>query len=278
MVVYEDALMTDTEALAQSIRGQCLRMVHRANASHIGSCLSMIDLLAVLYGRILNVDPQQPDKPDRDRFLLSKGHAAAAVYACLAECGFFPRSWLDDYCVDGSPLSGHLTHHGVPGVEISTGSLGHALPIACGMALAAKRLKQPQRVFVILSDGECDEGTTWEAALFAAHHRLDNLTVVVDYNRIQSFGRVSDVMELEPFADKWQAFNWGVQAIDGHDHARIESCLRDVPFMAGRPSLIVAHTIKGKGVPFTEDRLEWHYRSPNDGQLAEALSLVGYCS
>jgi len=267
--------VTDTLQLARAIRGHCLHMVHRANASHIGSCLSMTDLLAVLYGRILNVDPHQPDKPDRDRFLLSKGHAAAAVYACLAECGFFPVEWLNDYCVDGSPLSGHLTHHGVPGVELSTGSLGHALPVACGMAIAAKRLKQRPRVYTIVSDGECDEGTTWEAALFAGHQRLDNLVVIVDYNKIQSLGRVSDVMELEPFAAKWQAFNWGVREIDGHDHAAIEASLREVPFIEGRPSLVLAHTVKGKGVPYMEDRLEWHYRSPNATQLEEALASTG---
>ncbi len=250
-------------------------MVHRADASHIGSSLSMADLLAVLYGGAMRIDPAKPNDPDRDRFVLSKGHGAAAVYACLAARGFFPESWLATYCEDGSRLSGHLTHYGVPGVEVSTGSLGHGLPLACGMALAGMRQRRPYRVFAMLSDGECDEGATWEAALFAPHHQLENLVVIIDYNRIQSFGRVEDVLDLEPFAEKWQAFGWGVRAVNGHDHNQIGGCLSQVPFEKGRPSLLLAHTIKGKGVPFMEDRLEWHYKSPNAQQLDEALEAVG---
>jgi transketolase len=263
-----------SESLARTIRANTLRMVHRANASHIGGCLSMTDLLAVLYDSVLQIDPKQPDAPDRDRFILSKGHAAAAVYACLAARGFFPESWLSTYCEDGSQLSGHLTHHGVPGVEVSTGSLGHGLSLACGMALAGKRQRRPFRVFVMLSDGECDEGATWEAALFAPHHRLDNLIAIVDYNHIQSFGRVEEVLDLEPFAEKWQAFGWSVRSIDGHNHREIGNCLASVPFETGRPSLVLAHTVKGKGVPFMEDRLEWHYRSPSARQLDEALEAL----
>ncbi len=264
----------ETQALARTIRANVLRMVHRANASHVGSCLSITDLLAVLYGSILKIDPAAPTAPNRDRFILSKGHAAAAVYACLAARGFFPESWLETYCEEGSLLSGHLTHHGVPGVEVSTGSLGHGLSLACGMALAGKRRRQPYRVFALLSDGECDEGSTWEAALFAPHHRLDNLVAIIDYNKIQSFGRVEDVLDLEPFADKWKAFGWAVQGVNGHSHVSISDALSALPFEAGRPSLLVAHTVKGKGVPFMEDRLEWHYRSPNARQLDEALEAV----
>jgi transketolase len=261
--------------LARRVRRDVLRMVHRARASHVGTCLSIADLLAVLYADVLRVDPARPDAPQRDRFLLSKGHGGAALYAVLAERGFFPAAWLDDYCADGSRLAGHATHHGVPGVEVSTGSLGHGLPIACGMALSAKRTVRPGRVVALLSDGECDEGSTWEAALFAPQHRLDNLVAIVDYNGIQSFGRVADVLDLEPLADKWRAFRWSVREVDGHDHAALARTFAALPFEAGRPSAIVARTVKGKGVPFMEDDLAWHYRSPSDEQLAAALAALG---
>jgi len=247
-------------------------MVHSASASHIGTCLSTADLLAVLYGEVLRVDPARPDSPDRDRFILSKGHGGAIVYATLAERGFFPRDWLDTYCKDGSKLGGHIMHKGVPGVEVSTGSLGHGLPIGCGMALAAKRGGEPQRVFVMLSDGELDEGSNWEAILFAPQHGLDNLVAVVDYNKIQSFGSVKEVIDLDPLADKWRAFRWAVREIDGHDHQEIRDALASVPFEPGRPSVVIAHTVKGKGVTFMEDQLAWHYRSPNAEQLASALA------
>jgi transketolase len=250
-------------------------MVHRANASHIGGCLSSADLLAVLYGRILRVDPARPDWPDRDRFVQSKGHAAAALYATLALRGFFPTARLADYCADGSDLWGHVTSGHLPGVEVSAGSLGHGLPIGCGMALAAKRAGRPARAFVLLSDGELDEGSTWEAVLFAAHHRLDNLVAVVDYNKIQSFGAVRDVLDLDPLADKWRAFRWGVREIDGHDLAAIEAALAPVPFETGRPSVVVAHTVKGKGVSFMEGQLAWHYKAPDAAQLAQALREIG---
>jgi transketolase len=256
--------------LARRIRQHTLRMVHRARASHIGSCYSMADILAVLYGSVLRLDPSRPDWDDRDHFVLSKGHGAAAVYAALAERGFFPVEWLDGYCADGSPLAGHVTHHGVPGVEVSSGSLGHGLPIACGMALAGKRGGRPYRVFCLLSDGECDEGSNWEAALFAPHHQLDNLVAVIDYNKIQSFGAVQEVLGLEPFADKWRAFGWSVAEVDGHDLRQLHDTLAAVPLTPGKPSLVLAHTVKGKGVSFMEGQLAWHYRFPNDQQLAQA--------
>jgi transketolase len=235
----------------------------------------MADILAVLYSGVLRVDPGRPDWPDRDRFILSKGHGAAAVYAALAERGFFPTEWLDAYCQDGSRLAGHITHHGVPGVEVSTGSLGHGLSIGCGLALAGKREGRPYRVFVMLSDGECDEGSIWEAVLFASHHRLDNLIAIVDYNKIQSFGLVKEVLNLEPLAEEWRAFNWAVREIDGHNHSQILDALSRVSFKAGRPSALVAHTIKGKGVSFMENQLAWHYRSPDKEQLAQALIELG---
>jgi transketolase len=250
-------------------------MVHRVNASHIGGCLSIADLLAVLYGSVLRVDPERPDWPDRDRFVQSKGHAAAILYAVLAERGFFPLSTLESYCQDGSILFGHVTNSHLPGVEVSTGSLGHGLPIAAGMALAAKRERRPARAFALLSDGELDEGSNWEAVLFAAHHRLDNLVAIVDYNKIQSFGTVAEVLDLAPLADKWRAFRWGVREIDGHDHDAIAAAFAAVPFEEGRPSVIVAHTVKGKGVSFMENDLAWHYKAPDGAQLARALAEIG---
>lgn len=263
--------MKEYELLAHKIRGHALKMVNRAHSSHIGSSLSMADLLAVLYGKILRVDPSNPEWPQRDRFILSKGHAVAVVYAVLAERGFFPPEWLDTYAQNRSHLAGHITY-GVPGVEVSTGSLGHGLSIGCGMALAAKRDNQPFRVFVLLSDGECDEGSTWESVLFAPHHKLDNLIAIVDYNKIQSFGRTEEVLNLNPLADKWRAFGWAVREIDGHNFEQIEGALTDIPFEAGRPSCIIAHTIKGKGVSFMEDQLAWHYLTPDDEQLRQALA------
>lgn len=264
----------DSRAFARAVRAHALRMVHAVNASHIGSSLSMTDLLAVLYGGgVLRVNPAEPDWPERDRFILSKGHAAAAAYATLAEAGFFPLDWLATYCQDGSQLAGHLTR-GVPGVEFSTGSLGHGLPVGTGMALAARRDSGPARVFVMLSDGELDEGSNWEAILFAAHHGLDNLVAIVDYNKIQSFGSVAEVLRLDPLAEKWRAFGWACREIDGHDHAAIAAALGDVPHEAGKPTAIVAHTVKGKGVSFMENQLAWHYKSPNLEQLAQALAEV----
>jgi transketolase len=263
------------QKLASQIRRSALYMVHKANASHIGTCLSVADILAVLYSGILRVDPARPDWPDRDRFILSKGHGCAALYAVLAERGFFPKEWLDTYCQDGAHLAGHITHHNVPGVEVSTGSLGHGLPIGCGMALAGKHDNQPYRVFALLSDGECDEGSNWEAALFAPHHHLDNLIAIVDYNKIQSFGTVREVLDLEPLAQKWRAFGWAVREINGHDLEQIEDALKSVPFKIGRPSCIIAHTVKGKGVSFMENQLAWHYKSPNDEQLKRALTELG---
>jgi len=232
----------------------------------------MIDLLTVLYTKVLKVHPAKPDWPDRDRFILSKGHGCGSVYAVLAERGFFPMKWLDTFFQDGSHLMGHITHHGVPGVEASTGSLGHGLSIGCGMALAGKRDARDYRVFVMLSDGECDEGSTWEPALFAPHHRLDNLIAIVDYNKIQSLGRVEDVIDLEPLGDKWRAFGWAVQEIDGHDFQQIEDALLSIPFKSQQPSCIIAHTVKGKGVSFMENQLIWHYYSPDKEELAQALA------
>lgn len=258
--------------LANRIRLHSVRMIHRAKSSHVGSCLSIAELLAVLYGRVLRVDPTQPGWPDRDRFILSKGHACAALYAVLAERGYFELDRLDDFYQNGSALPGHATHTTVPGIEISTGSLGHGLSIATGMALAAKRDGKTYRVFVLLSDGECDEGSTWEPALFAPQHKLDNLVVVIDYNKIQSLGMVRDVIDLDPFADKWRAFGWKVCEIDGHNLDEIETVLAQVPFQRNHPSCLIAHTVKGKGVSFMENNLLWHYRSPQGEEFEAAMA------
>lgn len=261
--------------LARRIRMRCVEMTGRANASHIGSALSTADILAVLYGKVLRFDPKRPDWPERDRFILSKGHACTALYGVLAEMDYFPLADLETFYQNGSPLAGHATHKNMPGVEVSTGSLGHGLPLATGMALAAKRDGQTRRVFCMLSDGECDEGSTWEAALFAPHHSLDNLIVIVDYNKIQSLGRVEDVIDLEPLAQKWQAFGWGVREINGHDLAAVDGALTNLPSEAGKPTCVVAHTVKGKGVSFMEDKLLWHYRAPLGDLMNQALTELG---
>lgn len=261
--------------LARRIRRHLVIMTNRANSAHIGSGLSAADMLAVLYGSILRFDPKNPTWPERDRFILSKGHSCAALYGALAESGFFPMEWLESYCQNGGHLPGHATHKGIPGVEVSTGSLGHGLPLGIGMALAAKRDGKAHRVFVILSDGECDEGSNWEGALFAPHHKLDNLVVLVDYNKIQSLGNVKDVLDLDPLADKWRAFGWNTRELDGNDLGALETALSKVPFEPGRPSCIVAHTVKGKGISFMENKLQYHYTPPRGEELPKALAELG---
>ena len=258
--------------LAKRIRQHCVRMTGKANASHIGSALSAADLLAAVYGKALRFDPQRPDWPDRDRFIMSKGHACTALYAVLAESGYFPIEKLETFYQNGSPLAGHVMHKDVPGVELSTGSLGHGLPVATGMAIAAKRDGRPSRIFCMVSDGECDEGSVWEAALFAPQHQLDNLVVIVDYNKIQSLGTVKEVIDLDPLADKWRAFRWAVRELDGHNLRTVEEAVMQVPYEQGRPSCIIAHTIKGKGVSYMENKLLWHYRAPMGEDLTKALA------
>ena len=260
-----------TRALAARLRAHAVRMTNRARASHVGSCLSMADILAVLYGTAMRVDPRRPDWPERDRLVVSKGHAAAIVYAVLAEQGFIDLAELETYAQDGSRLAGHVTKT-VPGVELSTGSLGHGLPVAAGMALAAQRAQADWRAFCILSDGELDEGSNWEAIQFAQHARLDRLVAMVDYNKIQSFGTVAEVSALHPLADKFRAFNWGVHEIDGHDHAALAAALTALPVIPGRPTAVICHTVKGKGVSFMENLLAWHYKNPDDSQVLAALA------
>ena len=260
-----------TRALARAIRADVLGMVHRARASHVASCFSITDIVAVLYGAVMRGDPAQPAHPERDRFILSKGHAAAAIYAALAQTGVIAASELQTYGADGSLLMTHVSHK-ITGVEFSSGSLGHGLPFGVGKALAAKRRALAWRVFVLLSDGEMDEGSNWEALMFAAHHKLDNLVAVIDYNKLQSLTTIAQTLGLEPLVDKLRAFGWQVLEVDGHDHAALASHLGSVPWQPGAPSLLLAHTTKGKGVSFMENKVEWHYRSPSAEQLAAALA------
>ncbi|MGD0801839.1 MAG: transketolase [Terracidiphilus sp.] len=261
----------DCRALAKRIRTHALRMTSMSGGSHIGAIFSCADILAVLYSGILKVDPAEPESIGRDRFVLSKGHAGGGLYAALAENGFFSLEKLQTYYQDGSDLSGHVSHK-LPGVEVSTGALGHGLSISTGMAYAGKLKAAEHRVFCLLSDGECDEGSTWEAILFAAQHGLSNLVAIVDYNRIQGIAPISEVIELEPFADKWTAFGWAVKEVDGHDHNALYRALAALPFASGKPSCLIARTTKGKGVSFMENSVLWHYRAPRGGEFDSALA------
>ncbi len=256
--------------LAWKIRRDAIEMTHVSNGSHIGSILSIADIVAVLYSEIMNVFPADPKNDLRDRFILSKGHAGAAIYAALAETGFFPVEELKTHYANGSRLSGHVSHKDVPGVDFSTGSLGHGMCVASGMALAAKRDNKMHRVYVIIGDGECDEGSIWEGALFANHFRLSNLTVIIDHNKIQSLDKCENTLELLNLAEKWRAFGWHVIEIDGHDHQSLKQALHT--YEVEKPTCIIAHTIKGKGISFMEDKVLWHYRAPQGEDYLNAIS------
>jgi transketolase len=265
--------VSSTEELALRLRRHVVRMCSRGGSAHVGSGLSIADIVAVLSGDVLRIDAAKPQWPERDRFILSKGHAGACVYAALAERGFLDVSALDDHYRNGSRLSGHVSHKGVPGVELSTGSLGHGLGVGAGMAFNLRRLGGKQRVFVLLSDGECDEGSTWEAMLFAGHHGLGNLRAVIDYNKLQSLGRVSETINLEPLSAKLRAFGWRAIRVDGHDHSALRAALADAA--DDRPLCIVADTVKGRGVSFMENEVLWHYRSPQGAEYAAAMLELG---
>ncbi len=266
---------TDLHRIARELRARVIRMSHDGRAPHLGSSLSCIDILVAAYWRCLKIDPAAPLDPDRDRFILSKGHAAAALYATLAKRNFFDASKLDSYNVAGSRFPEQPSPNAVPGIEAATGSLGHGLPIGLGMALAARIQRRSYRVMAIVSDGECNEGTVWEAAMFAAAQRLDNVTVIVDFNRWQATDRSEEVMALSPLADKWRAFGWSAVEIDGHDIEALADRMNHAPLDAGQPTAIIAHTTKGKGVSFMEDDNNWHYRIPNDEELQAALAELG---
>lgn len=264
---------SDPRVLAWLIRRHGLEMTHLSRGSHIGAIFSLAEIMAVLYTGVLNVNPADPAMEGRDRLILSKGHAGAAVYAALAERGFFPVEELKTHYANGSRLSGHVSHKGVPGVEFSTGSLGHGLAVGAGMALGAKMDRAPWRTYVILGDGECDEGSVWEAALQAHQYGLDNLIAVVDHNRMQSLDFCEKTIALEPFADKWRDFGWQVQVVDGHDVAALQAAFAQAKgnLGGGKPSVIIAETTKGKGVSFMENDILWHYRTPQGEEYDAAL-------
>lgn len=257
-----------SEQLAWKIRRHGIEMTHLSGGSHIGAILSVADIMGVLYAEVLSVDPEHPEWEERDRFILSKGHAGAAVYAALAEKGFFAVEELKTHYQNGSRLSGHVSHH-LPGVDFSTGSLGHGLSAAAGMAYALKKDGRAQKVYVVLGDGECDEGSVWEAALFANHFRLNNLIAIVDHNHMQSLDFCENTLELEDFGAKWKAFGWNVIEVNGNSHEELREAFRQADRNSRadshRPTVIIANTIKGYGVSFMQNDILWHYRFPHDG-------------
>lgn len=263
----------DSEQLALEIRRHAIEMTHASHASHIGAILSVTDIVAVLYNDILKIDPQNPENDKRDRLILSKGHAGVSIYAALAEKGYFDKNILDTYYMDGSVLSGHVSHKGVAGVEVSTGSLGHGTGMAVGMALAARLDHKKHHIYVIVGDGECEEGSVWEAALFAAHQKLDNLTVIVDHNKMQAMGKCEEQAGLTELAKRWEIFGFHTLECDGHNHDELRKVLK--VRKKEKPVCIVANTVKGKGISFMENNLLWHYRDPQGEFYDKAREELG---
>ncbi|MFA5026829.1 MAG: transketolase [Candidatus Methylomirabilota bacterium] len=263
------------EQIAREIRGRLVEMSHRSGAPHLGSSLSCVDILVAAYWGGLSVDPTRPDDPSRDRLILSKGHAATTLYAALAYRGFFSADLLDRFAEEGGCLPEHPSLQCVPGVEAATGSLGHGLSLGLGMALAGRIQERRYRVLVVMSDGECNEGSVWEAALLAAAQRVDNLAALIDYNKWQATGRSDEVMALPSLAEKWRAFGWSAREVDGHDLGQLGDALRNFPDGSGKPIAIVAHTVKGKGVSFMEDDNNWHYRIPKAEEVRRAREELG---
>ncbi len=259
------------QSLAKKARGLLLKTAFFAKSGHIGSGLSTVDIITALYFDWLTINPKQPLNQKRDYFILSKGHGCLGLYSVLALRGFFSKSHLETYFQDNTVLTGHPVLGSLPGIEASTGSLGHGFPTAVGLAYGLKNQNLPNRVVVMVSDGECDEGSTWEAVLSAPNFGLNNLTVIVDYNKIQSFGTVKEVMNLEPFAQKWKAFGWQVLEINGHNFKEILSAFKKAENNKTGPSVIIAHTVKGKGVDFMENRVDWHYFNLNEEQYNKAV-------
>jgi len=260
----------DSINLANYIRSKSIQMCHKGNSSHIGSILSCADILAVLYSKVINKNPNNPTNDSRDRFIMSKGHAGAGLYSVLSKLGFIEESVLETHYQNGSYLSGHVCHKIFPGIEFSTGSLGHGLPFSVGKALALKLKKNKSRVFCLMSDGELDEGSNWEAFLSAAHHKLDNLIAIIDRNRLQSIEDTESTLALEPLLNKLKAFNWNVNEIDGHNHQEIEFSLTKKNI--DRPLILIAKTTKGKGISFMENEVLWHYKSPSKDEVDKGLS------
>jgi transketolase len=269
------ASLPELKKIAAELRGQVIKMSYQAGTPHLGSALSCIDLLTAVYWTAVQIDPRAPKDADRDRFILSKGHAASALYAVLAKRDFFDAKELDTFAHHGSMLAEQPAPNCAPGVELATGSLGHGLPVALGLALAAKIKGQAYRVFVVLSDGECNEGSVWEAALLAPALKLDRLAIMVDYNKWQATGRSEEVTALAPLRAKWEAFGWHAIEIDGHDMAAVTEALREVPHPSGKPLAIIANTVKAKGVSFMEDDNNWHYRIPKREEVSRAFAELG---
>ncbi|MDO8424400.1 MAG: transketolase [bacterium] len=272
MAQYLEDEIENFQPLAKQARRDILEMIYRRKAPHIGCSFSIVDILTVLYFKILKVDPKNPSNPGRDRFILSKGHAVPALYAILYQRGFLDKEFLNSFAVDGGSLEAHPDRNILQGIEASTGSLGHGLSLGAGMALTGKRDKANYRVFTLLGDGELDEGSCWEAIMFASHNKLDNLVAIVDKNQCQILGRTSEVLELEPLADKWRSFGWATKEIGGHDFKGLLSTLSNLPFEVGKPSCIIANTTKGKGVSFMENEIRWHDKHPDEEEYKIALS------
>jgi transketolase len=265
----------DLRSKAKELRREIFKAIYNGGGGHLPACLSMADILTVLYYSFLRVAPRNPSDLDRDRFILSKGHGGVALYAVLADKGFFERRHLATHGRRGTILGGHPDMHKVPGIEASTGALGHGLSFAAGVALAGKKDKKDYRVVVLLGDGECQEGSVWEAALFAPQHKLDNLTVIVDHNKLQAMDRLENIVGLDPLAKKWEAFGWAVEEVDGHDISALQTLFAKLPLKKGKPSLVIAHTVKGKGISFMENVPIWHYRQPSQEEMKKACDDLG---
>jgi transketolase len=278
VAVRSPAARADAAALkvtAAQLRGRIIGMSHAAQAAHLASSLSCADVLTAAYWHVLNIDPQNPGEPRRDRFILSKGHAAAALYATLAMRGYFAIEELETFCKDGGRLAEHPPANLLPGVEAATGSLGHGLPLGCGIALSGRIKGETFRVYALLSDGENNEGSVWEAAMFAAAQKLENVCVIVDYNKWQATARSDETLMLAPLRDKWAAFGWDASEIDGHDIGALAEAMQRVPNGSGKPVALIAHTVKGKGVSFMEDDNNWHYRAPTADEVVRARRELG---
>ncbi|MGA3208997.1 MAG: transketolase [Syntrophales bacterium] len=267
MHVRQQADLKELENISRRVRKHILSLVHKTKGPHVGSAFSCVEILVGLYLRFLNASPANTSDPERDRFIFSKGHASPALYAILFELGFLNDDDLAGFAVNGGCLEQHPNKDNAKGIEVSTGSLGHGLAIAAGMALASRNDGLKHRVCVLISDGELNEGSTWEAVLFSAHHKLSNLLIVIDYNKMQALG----TLELAPLKEKLEAFGWACEEIDGHSFPAIVGALNKVPFEVNKPSALIAHTTKGKGVSFMENSLYWHYSSPSDKEYALAL-------
>jgi len=264
------------ERIACEIRAKIIENSHKTQTPHLASCLSSVDILVASYFSTLRLNTKSPQTPDRDRFILSKGHGAPALFQILAMRGFYPESLMADYGQDGSLFAEHPpTPDHLAGIEAATGSLGHGLPMGLGMALAGRIQQRDYNVVALLGDGECNEGSIWEAAMLAASQKVERLCVVIDFNRWQATGRSEEIMALGPLADKWRAFGWSTYEVDGHDLGALVKLLGNLPDGSGKPVAIVAHTMKGKGVSFMEDDNNWHYRIPNENEVAEAKKQLG---